>query len=306
MRLLTRSDFDGLACGVLLVEKGIVDEYKFVHPKDVQEGKVEVTSNDVLANIPYVPGCGIWFDHHSSEGDRLDMENLEFEGECYPALSAAQVIWEYYGGEKTFGKHLIPLLEGVNKSDSGDLTAEEVLNPKGFIQVSFIMDPRTGLGRFRDFRISNYQLMEDMIQYCRTKTVEEILEIPDVKERTDVYFQQQELFIDMLNRRCIIDENVIITNLLDEETIYAGNRFVVYALFPEQNIEVRVMWGKDRQNVVFTCGHSIINRTSCTNVGKLMLDLGGGGHEMVGTCQVSILEWEEALAKIVAQMKEDG
>ena len=306
MRLLTRSDFDGLVCSVLLVQKGIVDEYKFVHPNDVQEGRIKVTSNDVLANIPYVPGCGLWFDHHSSESERLDLENIKFEGECHPALSAAQVIWEYYGGEKTFGKHLIPLLEAVNKSDSGDLTVGELLNPEGFILLSFIMDPRTGLGRFKTFRVSNYQLMEDLIQYCRTMTSDEIMEIPDVKERVEIYLEHQELFIDMLKRCCTIDGNVIITNLLDEDTIYAGNRFVVYALFPEQNIEVRVMWGKNRQNVVFTCGHSIINRTSLTDVGKLMLEYGGGGHEAVGTCQVSVLDWEEVLATIVERMKQDG
>jgi len=306
MRLLTRSDFDGLVSAALLVEKGIVDEYKFVHPKDVQDGKVEATSNDVLANIPYVPGCGLWFDHHASEEERLEIEKLDFEGDCRAAPSAAQVIWDYYGGEKTFGEHFLPLLEGVNKSDSGDLTPEEILTPEGWILLSFIMDPRTGLGRFKDYRISNYQLMEDMIQYCRSKTVEEILEIPDVKERTKRYFEQQELFKEMLKRCCQIHGNVIVTNLMIEKTIYSGNRFLIYAIYPEQNIEVRVMWGKDKQNVVFTCGHSILNRTSQTNVGKLMLEYGGGGHEKVGTCQMPVEDCERVLKEIVERIHKDG
>lgn len=306
MRLLTRSDFDGLVSAVLLVEKGIVDSYKFVHPKDVQDGKVEVTDHDVMANIPYVSGCGLWFDHHASEEERLEIEKLNFKGACRPAPSAAQVIWDYYGGEKIFGKHLLPLLEAVNRSDSGNLTREEILNPSGWILLSFVMDPRTGLGRFSDYRISNYQLMEAMIQYCRTKTAEDILQIPDVQERTKRYAEQQELFKDMLKRCCEIRGNVIVINLMNEDTIYSGNRFLVYAIYPEQNIEIRIMWGRNKQNVVFSCGHSVLNRTSRTNVGKLMLEYGGGGHERVGTCQVPADDWERVLNEIAERMQKDG
>lgn len=306
MRLLTRSDFDGLASAVLLVEKGIVDEYKFVHPKDVQDGMVKATTSDVLANIPYVPGCGLWFDHHMSEEERLEIEKLDFEGDCRPAPSAAQVIWDYYGGEKSFDKRFAPLLEAVNKSDSGNLTRDEILNPEGWILLSFIMDPRTGLGRFRDYRISNYQLMEEMIQYCRTKTVEEILSIPDVEERTKRYFEQQEKFREMLKRASRVHGNVVTTNLMEETPIYSGNRFYIYALFPEQNIDVRLMWGKDKKNVVFSCGKSILNRTNRTNVGKLMLEYGGGGHESVGTCQIDTEKWEKVLEKIIRHLRREG
>lgn len=306
MRLLTRSDFDGLASAVFLVERGIVDEYKFVHPKDIQDGIVEATSNDVLANIPYIPGCGLWFDHHASEDERLGIENLDFEGDSRPELSAAQVIWDYYGGADTFSDHFLPLLVAVNKSDSGNLSRNEILKPEGWILLSFIMDPRTGLGRFRDYRISNYQLMEDMIQYCRTMTAKEILQLPDVQQRVRRYFNQQKLFEDMLKKRCIIKGNVVVTNLMSEDVIYAGNRFLVYALFPEQNIEVRVMWGKGKQNVVFACGHSILNRTSKTDVGKLMLEYNGGGHKKVGTCQIPLKDWEQSLDEIVDRMRKDG
>lgn len=306
MKLLTRSDFDGLVCAVLLVEKGIVDSYEFVHPKDIQDGWVTVTANDVLANVPYMPGCGLWFDHHASEEERIDLTKLSFEGVSKPAPSAAQVIWDYYGGAKTFGERFLPLLEAVNKTDSGNLARDEILEPKGWILLSFIMDPRTGLGRFKDYRISNYRLMEDMIQYCRTRTATEILELPDVKERTERYFKQDVEFREMLARCCKVRENVILTNLMTEKTIYSGNRFVVYALFPAQNIEVRVMWGREQRNVVFACGHSIINRTSRTDVGKLMLQHQGGGHEKVGTCQVDIEDWEGVLEELVGQMIKDG
>ncbi|MCD6308396.1 MAG: exopolyphosphatase [Candidatus Latescibacteria bacterium] len=305
MRLLTRSDFDGLVCAVLLEEKGLVNDYLFVHPKDVQEGKIKATADDVLANIPYIPGCGLWFDHHMSESERLDLASLTFEGEIRSAPSAAQVIWDYYGGEKTFKAELLPLLDAVNRSDSGNLTREEVLEPKGYILLSYIMDPRTGLGRFKDFKISNYQLMIDMIKYCRTKPVEEILEISDVRERTDRYFEHQEPFKEMLKNSSEVHGNVIVTNFMDIDTIYCGNRFMIYALYPDQNIEIRVMWGREKEKVVFTVGHSILNRTSKTDVGKLMLNYGGGGHEKVGTCQVITDYWEEVLDELIEKTRED-
>jgi len=306
MRLLTRSDFDGLACAAFLVEKGVIDEHKFVHPKDIQDGKVAVSKNDVLANIPYVEGCGLWFDHHASEDSRLKDTEKNYEGASRSADSTAQVIWDYYGGVEAFGEQMLPLLDAVNRSDSGTLTKKDILSPEGWILLSFIMDPRTGLGRFSDYRISNYQLMEDMFQYARTKSVEEILTIPDVQERAQRYSEQHDLYMDMLERSCRLDENVIVTNFLDEETIYCGNRFLVYAAYPEQNIEIRIMWGKDKKNVVFAVGKSILDRSSNVDVGELMLKHGGGGHKAVGTCQVPVEKQEAVFEDILKVCKEDN
>jgi nanoRNase/pAp phosphatase (c-di-AMP/oligoRNAs hydrolase) len=307
MRLLTRSDFDGLVCAVLLTEKGVVDSYEFVHPKDVQDGKVPVSGNDVLANVPHAAGCGLWFDHHASEQERLEMTGkLDFEGDSRAAPSAAQVIWDFYGGEATFGARFLPLLEAVNKTDSGDLSRDEILEPEGWILLSFMMDPRTGLGRFKDYRISNYQLMMDMIRYCRTMTVDDILDIEDVKERTGRYGKQQTLFQEMLKRNTHVDGNVLVVDLMREEMIYAGNRFLVYALFPAQNVEVRVMWGRDKRNVVFAVGHSILNRTCETDIGSLMLEFGGGGHPKVGTCQVDVEIWRDTLDRIMERLRQGG
>lgn len=300
MRLLTRSDFDGLACAVLLTEKGIVDDYTFVHPKDLQDGVVTVTENDVLANVPYVPGCGLWFDHHTSEGDRLDLKSLKFKGRTSPAASAAQVIWEYYDGCSTFGDKLLSLLKAVNIADTASFTPDEVKYPTGWVLLSFIMDPRTGLGYFKDYRISNYQLMLDLIGYCRSLTIDQILAQPDVKERVDRYFDHQQAYQRMLREKSRIEQNVIITNLLDQDVIYCGNRFIVYALNPDQNMDIRIMWGKDKQNVVIACGHSILNLSSRTNIGSLMLKYGGGGHTMAGTCQVPMENWEQIHQEIVA------
>jgi nanoRNase/pAp phosphatase (c-di-AMP/oligoRNAs hydrolase) len=305
MRLVTRSDFDGLACAVLLEEQGIVDDYLFAHPKDLQDGKIKVTDNDILANVPYVPGAGLWFDHHTSEQERLE-SNLRFNGASIPLPSCARVIWEYYGGEKSFDSRLLPMMEAVDKVDSANLTAEDILHPEGWILLGYVMDPRTGLGRFHDYRISNYQLMLDMIGYCRRMTAAQILQIEDVRERTQRYFEQAELFQQMLQRCTEVHGNLAVIDLRHEETIYAGNRFMVYALFPDCNISMQVMWGFKRQNIVFTVGHSITNRTSNTDVGRLLLSYGGGGHRGVGTCQIDLDEAERVRNELIAKINADG
>jgi nanoRNase/pAp phosphatase (c-di-AMP/oligoRNAs hydrolase) len=305
MRLVTRSDFDGLGCAVLLKEAGVIDDIKFVHPKDVQDGKVAVDENDVLANVPYVKGCGLWFDHHSSEEERR--EYGDFKGACVSsAPSAARVIYEYYGGGKKFpGIHFTELVNAVDKADTADFTVDEILEPKGWCLLSFIMDPRTGLGRYKDYRISNYQLMMDMIEYCRTRTIDEILALEDVQERVRRYFKQEERFQEMLKDTAAIRENVVVADLRGQDEIFTGNRFVLYAWFPDQNVSAQIMWGLNRQNVVVTCGHSIINRTCKTDVGSLMLKYGGGGHYKVGTCQLPIETADRAIEEIISRMIAD-
>ncbi|MBF0203933.1 MAG: exopolyphosphatase [Desulfamplus sp.] len=304
MRLLTRSDFDGLGCAALLKEKGVIDDIKFVHPKDIQDEKIEVNKNDILANIPYVKGCGLWFDHHSSETERQAYGKYSGVSDT-SALSAARVIYEYYGGEKEFANpHLNNLVKAVDKADSGNFTLDEIINPKGWDLLSFVMDPRTGLGRYRDYRISNYQLMMDMIEYCRQKTVDDILEIEDVKERTRRYFEQDSLFKDMVRANTTIKGNVILLDLRNQEEIYTGNRFVLYSLYPEQNVSIQVVWGFQRQNIVMTCGYSIINKSCTTDIGSLMLKYGGGGHKKVGTCQIPIEKADEVLDDLIKQMLE--
>ncbi len=301
MRLVTRSDFDGLACAVLLKFAGVVDEYKFAHPKDLQDGLVEVDENDVLANVPYVPGCGLWFDHHSSEAERLGA--VEYIGASKPSPSCARVIWEFYGGHAKFPKELDVMLEAVDKVDSGSLNREEILNPTGWVLLGMIMDPRTGLGRYRDYRISNYQLMMDMIDYCASMTAESILAVPDVKERTDRFFTQHKEFVAMMQRCARRDDTVLVLDLRGEEEIFTGSRFTVYALYPECNVSVQVIWGLKKQNVVLTVGYSILNLTCTVDVGSLMLKYGGGGHQRVGTCQVRTEDADQALAEIIEALK---
>jgi nanoRNase/pAp phosphatase (c-di-AMP/oligoRNAs hydrolase) len=306
MRLLTRSDFDGLVCGALLREVGVVTNYKFIHPKDLQDGTIEVTKNDVLANVPYAKGCGLWFDHHSSEDER-NAHNGEFEGDSRPAPSCARIIYEYYGGDERF-PHLSEMMEAVDKIDAGQLTKEEILDPQDWVLIGFVMDPRTGLGRFSNFTISNYQLMEKLLQCCRGMNVHQILDLPDVVERVEVYEEQTKKFKEMLKEHSRIEKDAIITDLRDiKHAIYAGNRFMVYSMFPEQNISVWIAPGKREQGQTakgcsVAVGHSILNRTSKVDVGSLMLKYGGGGHKMVGTCQLPDDVVDTQLPKILHEI----
>ncbi len=305
MRLLTRSDFDGLICAVLLKEIGLLDSWTFVHPKDVQDGVVEVTENDILANVPYAPGVGLWFDHHASEEDRHHF-NFTFKGMSKMAPSCARIIWEYYGGPDRFPEKFDEMMAYVDKCDSGRLTVDDIEHPRGWVLMSFIMDPRTGLGRYRDYRISNYQLMMELVEWCRTKPVEAILEMPDVEERVERYFEQDEIFREMISKNAAVHGNLVELDLRQQEEIYTGNRFVIYTMFMQCNISLQILRGKQDQNTVFTVGHSIINRSSKTDVGRLMLRYGGGGHRTVGTCQVAKERAEEVRREIIEAITRDG
>lgn len=300
MRLITRSDFDGLACGALLKDVGVIDNWKFVHPKDLQDGLVEITKDDCLANVPFVEGCGLWFDHHSSEFERNQLEG-KFVGESRITPSCARIIYDYYGGEERFS-HYNEMMEAVDKVDSGNLTKEEILHPEGWILIGFLMDPRTGLGRWRNFTISNYQLMEKLIDCCRTMNTSEILALSDVKERIEVYNEQTEKFIEMVKANTRIEKDVIITDLRGVDPIYSGNRFLIYSLYPEQNISAWIVKGKGGAGCSAAVGYSVLNRTSNVDVGHLMLKYGGGGHKAVGTCQFSDDNMDEQLPKMLDEL----
>lgn len=304
MRLLTRSDFDGLACAAILKDLGVIDSWKFVHPKDLQDGLVELGPDDVLANVPYVKGAKLWFDHHSSESERLG-DRAEFEGESRLEDSAARVIYEYYGGKAKM-PYFEEMIVAVDKVDAAKLTREEILEPSGWVLLGFIMDPRTGLGRFREFRISNYQLMEKLIDEVSSKKIDEILADEDVAERVRLYFEQDAQFRAMLQAHTSIHGNAIVTDLRGVEPIYTGNRFLVYSLWPEQNISLWIVDGRGKLNCPIAVGHSVLNRSSKTDVGSLMLRYGGGGHPQVGTCQVPYEDADRIIGELVDKINADG
>ncbi|WP_294479148.1 exopolyphosphatase [uncultured Ruminococcus sp.] len=287
-RLVTRSDFDGLVCAMLLKEIEIIDEIKFVHPKDVQDGKIELSENDITTNLPFDKRVGLAFDHHESELIRNKVE--DYLGKYIidgNAKSAARVVYDYYGGELVFHQVSDEIMEAVDKGDSADFTEDEILNPSGWVLMNFLMDARTGLGRFHNFRISNYDLMMKLIDFCVDHSIEDVLKLPDVKERVDLYFEQQEMFKEQLKRITEIHDKVAVIDLRKEDTIYAGNRFMVYAMWPEVELSVHVAWGFKKQNTAVMIGKSIINRSSPFDIGSLCLSYGGGGHANAGTCQLS-------------------
>jgi len=303
-RLVTRSDFDGLVCAVLLKHLDLINDIKFVHPKDMQDGKVEINAQDISTNLPYVEGVHIAFDHHSSEMIRNEKRDNHIIDADAP--SAARVVYDYYGAEKAFPAEWKDMMEAVDKGDSAQFNKEECLNPTGWDLLNFLMDARTGLGRFREFRISNYALMMDLIDYCRNHNIEEILALPDVKERVELYFDQDVKFKAQIKRCSTVYNNLVVLDLREEEIIHAGNRFVIYALYPDCNISIHQLWGLKKQNTVFATGKSIFDRSSKTNVGELMLKYGGGGHHAAGTCQVENDRSETVLAELVSVINQDG
>jgi len=301
-RLLTRSDFDGLVCAILLKELGILGEIKFVHPKDMQDGVIRVTNNDILTNLPYHPDCHLCFDHHASEELRADEKPRANHILHAAADSAARVVYEYYGGPEMFADITTDMMAAVDQADSARFTREEILTPTGWPLLSFLMDARTGLGRFRNFRVSNYELMMALIDYCRDYTIQQILELPDVQERISLYSEHASAAREQILRCARVHDNLVVLDLRFEETIYATNRFTVYSLFPQCNISIHVLWGKERKNTVFTIGRSILNRTCDTDVGALCLEHGGGGHEAAGTCQVDHDEADAVLNELIARI----
>ncbi|MCW8838617.1 MAG: exopolyphosphatase [Thiovulaceae bacterium] len=303
-RLVTRSDMDGLVCAVILKQLKLIDEITFVHPKDMQDGTIKITENDIITNLPYVANAHLVFDHHESETIRNEKADNHII--IADAPSAARVVYDYYVKDNDLSMIREDMMLAVDKADAAQFSKDDILNPQGWDLLSFLMDSRTGLGRFRDFRISNYQLMMDLIDYCHDHGIDDIMELPDVKERVELFNKYADDFKEQLQRCSTVYGNLVVLDLRNEETIYPGNRFMIYALFPEQNISIHIINGFQNQNTVFATGKSIINRTSKTNVGELMLANGGGGHSAAGTCQIDNDKAQEVLKDLITKINADS
>ena len=303
-RLVTRSDFDGLVCAVLLRHLKLLDDIIFVHPKDMQDGKIEVSDRDITTNLPYRPEVHLCFDHHLSETLRTTTTSPNRIIDAR-APSAARVVWEYYGGHDAFPSAWDEMMAAVDKADSAQFEMHEIIEPNGWVLLNFLMDARTGLGRFRHFRISNYKLMMELIEHCRTMDIDSIIALPDVQERVELYEAQDELYRIQVKRCTTVHDTLLVLDLRNEETIYSSNRFMIYAMHPGCTISMHVMNGFKNQNTVFAVGKSILNRNNHTNIGALMLEYGGGGHENAGTCQIDNDNAEAIKTTLISRIVEE-
>ena len=299
-RLVTRADFDGVVAGGLLIELGLIDDVEFAEPKAMQDGLIKITGNDITTNLPYVEGVHLCFDHHISETERVGARDNHVISANAP--SAARVVYDHFGGKDKFPSIPDDLMEAVDKADSAQYSEEDILAPEPWTLLNFILDPRTGLSRFEHYEISHEQLMKDMMVYVRHHPVEEILTIPDVEERVHLYMEHEEK-AELQIRDCSkVSDNVIVVDLRDQEIIYAGNRFTVYAVYPEINVSIQLTHTANGEKTIMAVGKSILNRTNKANIGSIMLEYGGGGHANAGTCQIENARAEEVLKELVGRL----
>jgi len=298
MRLITRGDVDGLACSVFITSMEQIDAIRFAHPKDMQDGLIEVTQNDIVCNLPFSPGCSLWFDHHISESERdTKVKNGEFRGKFGVAPSAARLIYEYYNDPSL--RKYEEFLKAVDKMDSAQLEINDVTDPEGWILLLYTLDPRTSIG---DFEYYFFQL----IDLIKTKSLKQIMKEPEVALRCEYVTSEQDELKKALIEHGRLDGNVIVVDFRNLDYIPMGNRFLEYTLFPEGNISLRIFRGKETKKIVVASGHNIFKRDSKTNIGLLFSRYGGGGHRGAGTCQIDIDEADGKIREIIEKMKEDG
>jgi len=279
-RILTRADFDGIVSALLLREAGVVDRVAFAHPRDVEAGRMFVDGETVLATLPHRPEAGLCFNHRHDP----PVVGANHTGGS-AALSTARVIYDHYGAG-AFSGVSAGLLDAVDRCTAGHLDEAEIRNPAGWVMLNFLMDARTGLGRFSDFAVSNTQLMLDMVGYLREPDPERVLARPDVHERVVLYRDHARAFADQIKRCTAIHGRIGVIDLRYEDFIFCGNRFLVYALVPEIDISIHVYWGRERQNTVIVAGRSVLGGCPEVDLGRQMAAFGGGGHPGAGSCQV--------------------
>jgi hypothetical protein len=298
MRLVTRGDLDGLTCAVFITSCEEIEDIQLAHPQDITEKRLFITDDDIIANLPYQAGCGKWFDHHLiTESSERPPE--KFDGRYGLAPSAARMVYEYYLADHPDLQRYEVLLAETDRLDSAQLTLDDVLEPENYILLGYTLDPRTGLGAYRDYFVK-------MVEWVRYKPIETIMELPEVQERVERIKENDVRFHEVLKAHSRVDGNVVFTDLRNVNPLPVGNRFIVYTVFPHVNVSVRAHWGPTRQHVACAVGHSIFNRTCRTPVGKLMAKYGGGGHRGAGTCLLRAERADALLEEIIATLKQDG
>lgn len=301
-RLVTRADLDGMVCAALLKEIGMIKRLFFAHPKDIQDRRINITDSDITANLPYHPDALMAFDHHASEEERIGNipDNFMLDTK---APSSAHVIYNSFGGRDRFPAISEEMIAAVDKAHSGQFCANDIFSPEGWTLLHFMLDPRTGLGRFRCFDMTCFELINYLSDFCRDHAIDDIMALPEIKKRVALYRAHQSSFIEQLRRCTTLMNGIAIIDLRDEKIIYSGNRFMVYALFPEAHISIHKYWGRGKRNVVLAAGKSILNRKESGHIGELMLLHGGRGHANVGSCQIPANDIGEVEETILQSLK---
>lgn len=300
MRLVTRGDLDGLTCSVLITSVERVDAIELVHPQALTDGHFEVKDGDVLANLPYHPACSMWFDHHELVESNLRPSEA-FQGRYGMAPSTARLVHDFYAEKRGWGvfERYGELVAGTDRLDSANLTVRDVVDPSRVILLGFTIDSRTSLGGFRD-----YFLFLGMA--LRSMPLDEVLRSPQVVERVERMKAENEAFKKALLARSRVEANVVVTDFRDLAEIPVGNRFLVYTLFPESTVSVRLQWGPRREVVMATVGLNIFDRSSWCDVGQTMSLFGGGGHRGAGSCPLPPDDGDEALRRLLRELKRQG
>ena len=298
MRLVTRPDLDGLTCAVLLSQCEAIDSIELLHPQDVADRRIAIGPSDILANLPYHPSCGMWFDNHLLT-DAKAMPATGFRGRYGKAPSAARLVYDHYLPDHPALSRHEALVAETDRLDSAQLTLDDVLSPSGYVLVGLTLDARTGLGSPREY-------FEMLVPAVRERPVEEVVELPEVRARAARMREQDHAFRDALLAHSRSDANVVVTDFRPLDRVPVGNRFLVFTLFPTANVGVRVEWGPRRERVSVSAGKSIFNRTSRANLGVLMSLHGGGGHVGAGACQLTPPTAEAHIAEIVDTLKRSG
>jgi nanoRNase/pAp phosphatase (c-di-AMP/oligoRNAs hydrolase) len=301
MRLVTRGDLDGLTSAVIITMKEPIDEIRLVHPQEITDKTVAIGPDDVLANVPYHPSCGMWFDHHLLT-DSNEKPPAEFKGRYGLAPSAARLVYDYYRERDPNDAaldRLETLVRETDRLDAAQLTPDDVESPRDYILLGYTIDSRTGLGDFNTYFLH-------LVDWLKTMSIAEVLEQPEVKERIERLRHDQQEFKRLLQRNSFTLNNVVVTDLREIERLPAGNRFLVYSLFPDANVSLRVHWGPSHNSVIAAVGHSIFNRTCNTSVGDLMSRYGGGGHRGAGTCVLPVDKAADAIDEILFELQANG
>jgi hypothetical protein len=295
MRLVTRGDIDGLACALFLGLCEKVDSIELVHPQEISERRFPIRPDDIVANLPYHPGCAMWFDNHLMT-DRNATPPRGFVGRYAQAPSAARVVYDHYLPDHPELARYQGLLAETDRFDSAQLELADIVSPRGAILLAYTLDPRTGLGAFQGY----FQLLLDTL---RVGMLEDVLALPEVQERAAKIREQDKAFREVTFNHSRMDGTVVVTDFRALATIPVGNRFMVYTLFPEATLSVRIHWGPRKEGVIVSVGRSILNRTSRTNVGVLLSLYGGGGHAGAASCMLAPDKADATIAEILTGLK---